>query len=136
LDRAFDRLVMLGEWPVSERRQRREDASDAFGIHDEGAHVILRRGVRFEVWDVDAEPLLLRLAPPDLPARGVPRLGPGLTRCAIVEYAPVRGPRPRPVRIHAEPRRILRAPALHHRAGLRPRPAVDPVAARCGAVVF
>ena len=46
-DRAFDRLVVLGERPVREcRPAARTDAAHAFGIHDERPHVVLRLGVR------------------------------------------------------------------------------------------
>ena len=41
-DRALDRLVVLGKGPVGERRERPEDAADAFRVHDERTHVIAR----------------------------------------------------------------------------------------------
>ena len=56
-DRAFDRLVVLRERPVGESRERPEDAPDAFGIHDERAHVVLGMRVDLEVGHVVADPL-------------------------------------------------------------------------------
>ena len=73
-NRALDGLVVLGEGPVGHRAQRNEDAADAFRIHDERAHVVLRLGVGLEVGNVIAHPLLGGFVPPDLLARRVPRL--------------------------------------------------------------
>ena len=49
--------------------KRHEDAADAFRIHDERAHVILRGRVGLEVGHIVADPSLLRFVPPDLAAR-------------------------------------------------------------------
>ena len=122
-DRAFDRLVVFGKRPVRERGERREDAAHALRIHDERPHVIRRVRIGFEVGNVIADPLLLRLVPPDLSAVGIPGLAGRIARGAVVHHAAIRRPRPRPVRINAEAGRIVRAAALHLRAGFGPRTA-------------
>ena len=58
LDRALDRLVMLRERPVGQGAERSEESADAFGIHDERAHVIFGMRVGLEVGHVVADPLL------------------------------------------------------------------------------
>ena len=52
-----------------------------------------------------------------------------IARGAVVQHAPIHRPRPSPVRINTQARRIVRAASLHHRSGLGPRAAVQPVAA-------
>jgi hypothetical protein len=64
-ERALDRLVVRGtDRPPS--AERHEQTSDAFGIHDERAHVIFGRGIGLEVGNVDADPGLLGFVPPNL----------------------------------------------------------------------
>ena len=58
---------MFRKWPIGKGRERREDATDTFGIHDERPHVIRRVRIGFEVGHVVADPSLLRLVPPNLP---------------------------------------------------------------------
>src|SRR5712692_842127 len=72
-DRAFKRLVVLGERPFCERAKRSKQAAYAFGIHDEWPHVILRVRVRFEVGYIVADPTPCCFAPPNLLARSIPR---------------------------------------------------------------
>ena len=49
-------LAQGSKRPFGERRQRREDAPDAFGVHDERPHVILRVRVDFEIGHIVADP--------------------------------------------------------------------------------
>src|SRR5438128_9821876 len=95
------------------------------------------RGLRvgLEVRHVIADPAAGCGVPPDLPPGFVPRLAVPVARSAVVEDATVRRPRPRPVWIDAEARRILRPAARHLIAGFGPTAAVDPVAAQRTAVV-
>src|ERR1700722_16592265 len=97
LNRTFDGLVMLREWPICEHTDRSEQTPDAFRIHDERPHVILRMGVGLEVRPVIAYPLSRRFVPPALFAVRIPRLPVGIARGAIVKDAPICRPRPRPV---------------------------------------
>src|SRR5581483_6776413 len=122
------RLVVFGEWPLGERPERAEETSDAFGVHDERAHVILGVGIGLEVRHVVADPSLLRFAPPDLFALRVPGLARRVARRAVVHDAAVSGPRPRPVRVDAEARRVFSPAPRHLVARLSPRAAVEPVA--------
>ena len=134
-NRAFDRFVVLRERTVLKRRERAKEATDAFRIHDEWTHVILRRRIHFEIGNVVAHPPS-GLVPPDLTPFGVPRFAGRIARRAVVHDAPIGRPRPRPIRIDAEARWILGAATLGHRTGLGPRPGVEPIAAERCAVVF
>ncbi len=73
-DRAFDRLVEFGERSVGHAAERHEQTSNAFGVHDERAHVIFGWGVGLEVGNVVADPALLGFVPPNLTARRIPGL--------------------------------------------------------------
>src|SRR5579863_5680091 len=99
---AFRRLIKLRKRPIGESSEGCEDAANAFGVHDERTHMIFRRRIDLEVSDIVADPLLLRLIPPDLRTRLVPRLARNIARGPIVEYAAVHRPRPSPVRMHSE----------------------------------
>src|SRR4029077_9242415 len=114
----------------------REEAPDAVRVHDERSQVLVGTGVRLEVGDVVAGPLPGGLVPPHLPPVGIPGLAGRIARGAVVEHAAVGRPRPGPAGIDAEAGRGLRPPARELRAGFGPGPAVDPVAARGGAVVL
>ncbi len=134
-DGTFERLVMLGERTVGHAGQGYEQPADAFRIHDERTHVILGRRVGLEIRHVVADPALLRFVPPYLPPVVIPRLAVHVARRAVVHHAAVHRPGPAPVGINAEPRRIVRAAALHQRAGLGPGTAVQPIAGSGRAVV-
>ena len=127
--RALDRLVVLGERPIGHHAERNEQTAHTLRIHDEGPHVVFGRGIGFEIRYVVPDPLLRRFAPPHLRAIAVPRLTVQIARRAVVKHATVRWPRPRPVRIDAQPGRVVRATTLHHGSGLGPATAEDPVAA-------
>src|SRR5262249_38646264 len=68
LNGALDGLVVFREWAVGKSSKGRENAADAFGIHDEWAHVVFGFGVHLEVGDVVAKPFLLCFVPPHLTA--------------------------------------------------------------------
>src|SRR6266404_1261500 len=119
-NRTLDRLVVLRKWPIREGREWREDAADAFRIHDKGTHVIRRLRIPFEIRYIVAYPLLLRFVPPNLSPLGIPGLAGGITRRAVVHHTPICRPGPRPVLINAEAGWIIRAASLHLRAGLSP----------------
>src|SRR6185369_10782043 len=135
-DRTLDRLVVLRKWSIGKCREWSKDATDAFGIHDERSHVIRRFRIDFEIRHVVAEPFLLRLVPPDLPALVVPGFPCGIARSAVVHNAAVSGPRPRPVRVNTKAGWIVGASSLHLRTGLSPRTGIEPVAARGCAVIL
>src|SRR5688572_25543175 len=103
---------MLRKRTIGEGRKRSEDATHAFRIHDERPHVVLGIGINLEIRHVVADPFLLLLVPPNLSAFRVPWLARWITRSAVVHDTPVRGPRPTPVWIDSESRRILSAAAL------------------------
>src|ERR1043166_7516239 len=128
-DRALHRFVVFRKWSISKRREWTKDTTDTLGIHDEWSHVIRRLRIDFEIGNVVADPSLLRVVPPDLPALVAPRLACRIAGSAVVHDAPVSGPRETPVRINAETRRIVRAASLHLRTGFGPRTGVEPVAA-------
>src|SRR5262249_33228627 len=132
----LERLVVLGEWSFRERCERREDAPYAFGVHDERPHVIRRFRIGFEVWHVVANPSLLRLVPPNLLARCIPRFARRIARRAVIHHATIRRPRPRPVWIDAEPRWVLSSSSLHLRPGFRPRSAIQPVTGGRRSIIF
>src|SRR5258708_6431870 len=135
-DRTLDRFVVLREWSIGESCQRTKYATDAFRIHDEGPHVILRIRVGLEIGDVISDPCLLRFIPPDLPPARIPGLACHVAGCTVVKHAPVRRPRPGPVGIDSQPRGIFRSASCELRSGFSPGTRVDPVTARSGAVIF
>src|SRR2546421_2492454 len=135
-DWTLDWFVVLREWPIRESRERSKDAADAFRIHDEGAHVVLRIGVDFEIWDIVSNPFLLCLVPPDLPAARVPGLAFHVAGCTVVKHAAVCRPGPGPVGIDSQTRRIFRSAPCKLRSGFSPAAGIDPVSARSRAVVF
>src|SRR6185369_5092994 len=104
---------MLREWSIGKSREWRKDTTDAFGIHDKWPHVIRRFRIDFEIRNVVAEPFPLRLVPPDLPAFVIVRFARRIARRAVVHDAPVRRPRPRPVRVNAETGWIVSTASLH-----------------------
>src|SRR5215813_2680398 len=93
---------MSWEGPISKGAEGSENSSDSFGIHDEGAHVILRFRVGFEVWDVVADPFLLWFVPPHLAAGGVPGFSFEVAGCAIVKDTAIRRPGPPPILVDAQ----------------------------------
>ena len=119
VDGALDGLVVLREGTVGHRAERHEDAPHALRIHDERAHVLFWLGVGLEVGNVIAHPLLRGFVPPDLLACRIPRLAREIARGAVVQHAPICRPRPCPVRIDSQARRIFGSAALDHRR--RPR---------------
>src|SRR5260221_5786554 len=135
-DRTLYRFVVLWEWSIGECRQRAKDAANAFGIHDEGPHVVLRIGVGLEIGDVIANPFLLPFIPPNLSAARIPGLTLDVAGCAVVKYAPVGRPRPGPVGKNTQTRRIFRSASCELRSGFSPGTGVDPVTAQSGAVIF
>ena len=130
VDRGFDRLVVLGERTVVQRRG--EEPSDALGQHDERAE-LARRRVGLDVGHV-ADPLLA--VPDDARPLGVPGLAFRVGGRAVVHDAAVGGPGEGPVVEHAEARRIGGRPALGVVAGLGVDARVEPVAAHRRAVVL
>src|SRR5262249_8044259 len=118
LYRAFERLIMFREWAFGKRTKRCKQPRDSFRIHDEWTHVILRLGVRFEVGNVVPHPSPCGFAPPNLTARRVPGFTRWITGSAVVHNATIRWPRPSPILIDSEARRIFCAPSLHLRTGL------------------
>ena len=119
-DRTLDRFVMLRERSIGKRGQGCEDAADAFGVHDEGAHVIRRLRIGFEIGDIVTDPFLLGFVPPDLPAFHIPRLARWIAGGAVVHHTAIGRPGPRPVLIDSQARRIVRATSLHLRPGFSP----------------
>src|SRR5882762_4100496 len=100
--------------------QRHEQTSDAFGVHDERAHVIFGSGIHFEIGNVVAHPALLSFVPPNLATRRIPGLAVDVARGAVVENAAIRRPRPSPIGINAEAGRVFSSTALNHGAGFGP----------------
>src|SRR5580692_1435730 len=101
LDWTLERLVVFRERTISKSPQRRENSPDAFRIHDEWAHVILWLGIGLEIRHVVSDPFLLVFVPPNLLSRCVPGLTVHVARCAVVQHAAIRRPRPAPTRMHA-----------------------------------
>src|SRR5512141_1708962 len=118
---AFDLFVMLWEGSISHHTERHKDSRHSFRIHNERPHVILWSRIYFEVRNIDSYPFLSCFVPPDLLTLGIPRLAVDVTRSAVVQHAAICRPRPPPVRIDTQSRRIIRSATLHHRACLSPR---------------
>src|ERR1700738_3300275 len=105
-NRTFDRFVVFGERSIGKSPERPKDSPYALRIHDERTHVIFGLGIDLEVHPVVANPFLLLFVPPDLFSRWIPGLAVDVARCAIVEDAAIRRPRPAPSRMHTQARRI------------------------------
>ncbi len=132
-DRRLERLVVLGERAVR-HLVRAEQPAHALRVHDERLRSSSGWRVRPDVGDVVADPL--RPGPPDqLPLR-VPGLAGRIAGGAVVEDAAVRRPREAPARVDPEAARVRRVAPRDQVAGLRERPAEEPVPARGGAVVL
>src|SRR5262249_41512744 len=102
----------------------------------ERAHVIRRLRIDFEIRHVVADPLLLRLVPPDLAPLTVPGFSVEIARRAVVHDATIGGPRVAPVRINGNTRWIVRASSLHLCSGFSPGTGVQPITAgRCAVVL-
>src|SRR6202041_2803668 len=127
---------MFRKRPFSKYTDRSEQSPDAFRVHDEWTHVVLRMGIRFEVGNVIANPFSRRFVPPDLLAIRIPRLSIRTTGGPVVKHAPVRGPRPRPVGIYPHAGGILRASSLDLRVRLSPHAGINPVAAHGRTVIL
>src|SRR5260370_38194007 len=112
LDRAFNRFVVLGKRTISYSRQRNKEQSHAFRVHDERPHVVLRIGISLEIGHVVAHPLSRGLIPPNLFAGGIPWLAAHIARSAVVHHASIHWPRPGPVGVDTQTRRIVRTAAL------------------------
>ena len=91
-NRTLDGLVVLGERTVGQSAERHENASHALRIHDERAHVLFGLRVGFEIGNVVTYPLLRRLVPPDLLARGVVGFAGEIAGRAVVEHAAIGRP--------------------------------------------
>src|SRR5829696_5041242 len=126
---------MLREWTVGKCGEGSEDPPNPFGIHDERSHVVGWLGIDFEIRHIIADPLLLRFAPPNLPAFLVPWFAGGITRCAVVHHSTICGPRPGPVLIDTKTGRIIRSAPLHHWASLGPGTRIQPVTTGCRSVI-
>ena len=136
VNRTFDRLVKFGERAVGEGCERPEDSADAFGIHDEWAHVIFRLGVGLEIGNVVASPFLRGFVPPHLFSCGIERFAVEVAGRAIVKDAAIRRPGQTPVRMHTQTRRIRRIAARGLIARFGKCAGINPVAAGGRAVVF
>ena len=139
LHRRLDRLVVLRERSIDHAVA--EQAADAFAVHDErqpGLRIV-RVHRRRVVRDV-ADPLAA--VPGDARSRRIPRLAVEVGRRTVVHHTPIERPAPRPVRIEAHARRIVRlrvadaGAALHQVARVRVAACVDPVSRRRRAVVL
>src|SRR5690606_40053422 len=111
----------------------REEARDAFRIHDERAHALPRILGRCEIGRVETDPTCA--VPLYERARRVERLPARIARGAVVEHSAIRGPRPRPIQRLAEAARIGVVSPRHQVAGGPPRTAVEPTSAGGTAVV-
>src|SRR5579859_4285789 len=126
-DRALGRFIVLRERAIGHGSDWYKQSSDSFRVHDEWSHVSLRIGVGLEIRHVVANPFLLGLAPPDLLTIRIPRLAVQIAGGTVVKYSPVHRPRPPPVRVNPETRRIFRSSALEDRKSVGPRSAVEPI---------
>ncbi len=135
-DRALRWFVVLRERTIRHGTEGHEQPAQALRVHDERAHVVLGIGISLEIRHVIAGPFACSFIEPNLLAAGVPGLAFQIAGSTIVEYAPVCRPRPAPVGMDAETRRILRITTLGVRTSIRPGTAVQPVATGCGTVVF
>src|SRR5688572_22815170 len=97
---------MFRKWTIGKRRERTKNAADAFRIHNKWSHVVFWVRIRFEIRNIVADPFLLRLAPPDLAPFDVPRFSVSVARGAVVHDASICRPRPSPIWINAQTRRI------------------------------
>ncbi|MCY1232590.1 hypothetical protein D9M72_450900 [compost metagenome] len=130
-DRAFNRLVMLGEGAVDHAADG-EQAPNAFGQHDEGADGRAGRRSERKVGHVSAHPFLA--VPMQDLALGVPGVPHLVHRGAVVEDAAVGRPGPGPARRIAQAGVGVVAPG-HLVARLGPGTGEDPAIARGRAVV-
>src|ERR1700730_781058 len=135
-DRTLDWFVVLREWSISKSCQRTKYATDALRVHDEGPHVVFRIGIHLEIGYIVSNPSLLRLIPPDLPAARIPGLAFHVAGRGVVKHAAVGRPRPGPVWINSQPRRIFRSASCELWSGFSPASGIDPVAARSRAIVL
>src|SRR5579863_3002182 len=111
---------MLGEWAVGEDSDRSEQASDSFGVHDEGAQVVFGVRVGLEIGDVVTNPFSRGFVPPDLFAVRIPRLAFQVAGSAVIEDAAIGRPGPSPIGIDAHAGGILGAATLDLRSGFGP----------------
>src|SRR5258707_10036780 len=125
-DGTLDWFVVRRERTIRHRPKRHEQPAHALRIHDERTHVVFGIGISLEVRHVIAGPLAGGLIKPDLFAAGVPGLAFQVAGSAVVKYATVCRPRPTPVGMYAEARRILRVPPLGVRTTVRPGTAIQP----------
>src|SRR5271166_2546825 len=135
-DWALHRLVMFRERTVIQSANWNEQPPHALGIHDEWPHVIFGIRVSLEIGNVNTRPGLLGFVPPYLAPRRIDRFASEVTRSAVVQHPAIHGPRPTPVRVNTQVRGIFGSTTLQERAGFGPRTAINPVAARRGAVVL
>src|SRR6202050_4623703 len=128
--------LLFGIGPYAEKPQGRQQPSDAFGIHDERPHVVLRVRVWFKVGHIVAHPTLRRLVPPNLLPRRIPRLAGWIAGCAVVQSAAICRPAPCPVLVNALARWVFRAATCQLVSRLGPTPGINPDSAGRCAVVF
>jgi hypothetical protein len=119
-DWALRGFVVFRERTVGDGADGHKQTADAFRVHDEWTHASFWVGIRFEIGNVVAHPLLFALAPPDLLAVWIPGFAVEIAGGAVVEDTPIHRPRPRPVGMNAKTRRIFRAAALRQGTGLGP----------------
>ena len=123
---------MLGERSLHHLVER-EQAAEAFRLHDEGADPRGWRRRRRVVGHVDADPL--GAVPFDDRLGRIPRLAAQIRAGPVVENAPVRRPRPGPARRDALLARVARVAARHLVALLGVAAREDPAAGRGRTVI-
>src|ERR1039458_9691885 len=116
---------MLWERSIGKRSERSENSARALGIHDEWPHVIFGMRIRLEIRDIVSNPLLHGFAPPDLPARRIPRLAIHVAGSSVIEHAAIRRPGPSPIRIDAHTGWIFRPAPGQLGTGFRPRSGIN-----------